>query len=655
MPRDFAHGRRAAASGAAALMLWATLPMPAAFALGENGPFELPLQDVAMVVDGDKGATMPLDLLIETSALPDLRLESATLELPEDTSASARGNMRLSEDGTMLVVRGQGVWSISDSTLNFEPDSEFNGVLSPIALTVASRYDTRSYPAVIDVISPQLTTHHVSSSEGQTITVDLTEENPDAESGTARLTLDGMPAGSSVTSDGRRMVVLDQGTWELSEDRREITFTPLTRRLGGSPTPAHYEVIPADGGEPTSVGEVSISTPYIQDMNRSAPYGQPIVFSMQSAMRSVEPSTLRLRAVPGAPGVTVSADGTTARAAQGEWTLDRENALVTFTPDDEGVVVTAPMGITGADADGNETSLALLRTGYPSIADLSETAPVGSPVVFQPLQNSRDVRADTLRFSEDTAPEGAAVDEDDGLSMTVPGEGRWSIDTSAGTVTFTPQDGLPPGDPTPVVIHASGVYADVSTAAVLTPQIGAEIPVLRDDEMRVPPGQTSRLDVLVTDTPASPAQPFVPDSLQIRSIQAVNLDQLAQWKGNRLVVPRQGVYEVEADGIISFTPEPGFIGSTTPIEYTVLDTAGMESQGWVTFDVDPTVPVAEDSRPAAGAYGTLLTPLTRLSSASAVGYAAVTLLTAFAGLTSLWIGVRMEKDRRELAERGARI
>lgn len=60
--------------------------------------------------------------------------------------------------------------------------------------------------------------------------------------------------------------------------------------------------------------------------------------------------------------------------------------------------------------------------------------------------------------------------------------------------------------------------------------------------------------------------------------------------GKSLTVPGEGVYTVNDNGTVTFTPEPGFSGTATPAHYRVTDTAGRTAEATITV----TVPPAED-------------------------------------------------------------
>lgn len=639
--------RAAAATCAAGLALAPALLSAPALALGEDGPFDLPLTISEISVSETSETRVDLTALVEDSAEAELDLDTARLAVPESAPAELRERMSLDEDGTALTVAGEGVWSIEGRQLVFQPDPAPGSAASPVALTIGSVHETRSLPAEIRVTAPDTVVQRVRASAGEVVTVRLQEQDPRVIAGGQRLQLDGLPAGSTVTRDGSRVVVPKQGTWQLSEDRLTLTYTPRSPRLGYQPTPVSYAVRDASGA-PSGAGTVTVVTPVIPDMKRSAQYGEPIVFTLAEGMQNISPDTLELALLSDASGATLSEDRTRATVpGQGSWYLDRDEATVTFTPESAEVTVTAPMGVTGGDGEGATSARALLDTSYPIMADLELGGVHGSPVVFDLSRSSaaRDVRLDSMRLSARQMPPDATLAED-GLTLRVPGQGTWSADPSAQTVTFTPASSEPGMVVSPVVLEVPSLYADNLTTATLSVQYGTSAPTMRDDEVRTVPGEAVTADVLANDTPGGVGQPFQPASLRLRSMDAVNLGELENWTGTRLEIPDQGVFSIDSDGVLSFDPAEGFVGRTTSIDYLVTDAEGIVSVASFSVEVDPKAESTAASPQDTAGINTMLAGLLPSSASTAVVFGAVIALTVFAGGVMLWIGTRMEVDRR---------
>lgn len=106
-------------------------------------------------------------------------------------------------------------------------------------------------------------------------------------------------------------------------------------------------------------------------------------------------------------------------------------------------------------------------------------------------------------------------------------------------------------------------------------------PTASDDSGNGMPGNPVTVNVLSNDTPGDAA--FVPGSVQIDGTSSA---------GASLVVPGEGTWSVNGvTGAITFTPNPGFVGSPTPIQYFVKDLNNIGSNlatVTITYPVGPT-------------------------------------------------------------------
>ncbi|OII21332.1 hypothetical protein BIV04_11485 [Frigoribacterium sp. MCBA15_019] len=145
------------------------------------------------------------------------------------------------------------------------------------------------------------------------------------------------------------------------------------------------------------------------------------------------------------------------------------------------------------------------------------------------------------------APAGATVDAD-GTVVVVPGEGRYELDRTAGTVLFTPEPAFT-GTTTPVpyvVTDAAGATA----ASTLMPSVTQ---VARPDTSTGEQGIPQRLPVTENDGGAVPVSPAT-----LRLVNPSGVDAAT------VVVPGEGTWTVDGE-VLVFTPEPAFVGTATPV------------------------------------------------------------------------------------------
>lgn len=111
--------------------------------------------------------------------------------------------------------------------------------------------------------------------------------------------------------------------------------------------------------------------------------------------------------------------------------------------------------------------------------------------------------------------------------------------------------------------------------------ITVNTPTAEDDADSGMPGQSVTLDVLANDSPGD--APLDPSTVQIAGTAS---------PGASLTVSGEGIWSVNtSNGEITFTPEAGFIGSPTPIQYSVSDDNNFASNlatVTVTYPVGPT-------------------------------------------------------------------
>ena len=195
-------------------------------------------------------------------------------------------------------------------------------------------------------------------------------------------------------------------------------------------------------------------------------------------------------------------------------------------------------------------------------------------------------------------------------------------------------------------VTARGVYADNPVDATLEAVFSPVIATLRDDESRTAPQSPVTVDVLGNDTAGSSSQPLVPESVQISSLAATNLSQLEESRGTRLLIPGEGEYTVAGNGAVTFVPEEGFTGRTTVITYHVVDSEGIPVQANLVIDVDPDLTAAAEAGSEVSGINSLLIGLMPSSPSTAAVFGTVVMLLIFGGGVSLWIGMRMEADRR---------
>lgn len=615
--------------------------VPAAHALGEDGPFTLPADPAALKHTATLGNPGDFNLFLMVSAEDLETLDTDSMRLLSSTESE---DARPTNGGKKLSVKGVGKWEITDTRVRFTPENSEAGGSHSVQFSVRSKTGYESAPVTLTVTYPGIPSVSARASEGEKVTVPLALDGTGVDPSSLAFTLEGLPAGSTLVEDGTRLIVPDEGTWALAtDDRAQVTFTPRRERLGTQPRPITLEGRDTKY-QPVAKGTVTVKTPAIRDVTRAAGYGAPVTFDLASAAANVDPSTLELAPFGGETSYYTSDDGLSVTVAdQGTWGLDRNMQTLTFTPLGDKVRDVTPMGVKGKDLDGNTSSVAPMSVGYPQVGARYTAAKWGQVAMFTPLDGSLNVQPYTFAFTERDMPQGTTLSSDR-KRMTVPGEGVWEFDPDSRAVAFTP-DTVLRSSPHVATFTIESVLASNTTSGTLHAQYASAVPTARDDEALSNSRVNSvTIDVLGNDTPASPGQTFDSSTLVLRSSRATNIEELVAGSGRRLEIPEEGVFEVTSAGGVRFTPANTFVGRTTPIEYTVEDSAGLRTSAHIVIDVEPLVPsTASTSRDAglSAIFGRLMPS----SSATFAVFMTSTALLIFTGIVSLWVGGQMRKDR----------
>jgi uncharacterized repeat protein (TIGR01451 family) len=243
---------------------------------------------------------------------------------------------------------------------------------------------------------------------------------------------------------------------------------------------------------------------------------------------------------------TVNPSGPYADTAQvtasGQFDLDSTPNNSVSSEDDQATVTLAP----GAPP-----------TAPVAVDDRILSQPPG-PATLNVTLNDTDVNLDLAPGTVDLDPATPGRQ----ATFAVPGEGTWSVD-GAGNVTFTPQPGFS-HDPTPITYVVQDAGGRTSNPATITIDY---VPVASNDSASGnTTGTAVTVPVLANDTGGDTP---VPATVQIVGTPAPGLARL---------VHGQGTWSVAAvTGAITFTPQAGFTGDPTPIQYTVQDDDGNTS------------------------------------------------------------------------------
>ena len=309
-----------------------------------------------------------------------------------------------------------------------------------------------------------------------------------------------------------------------------------------------------------------------------------------------------------APSVTVEGEGT--------YTINPSTGEVTFTPDPsftgtaKGVEVTLSAPV-GRNKDGK------IQQDYIKTATAKYT-PTVTPITVTPtdkvsadVQNVPQTQTPTFDLSNDKTAEitskklvdpatGQPTDE---TTVTVAGEGSYTIDPTTGAVTFTPEKdfvGTAKGvtvQATATITNANGKTATITSDATYTPTVVAAVPTAQPATSKDVQGATQ------TGTPT-----FAGTTVQVNGEDKAitikdNSYTLLDNDGNEVTstpayaadgTTEIGTYSIDsATGQVTFTPtDKSYTGVVTPAKVQAESSNGIKVDTTYTPEIVPVTPTA---------------------------------------------------------------
>lgn len=159
-------------------------------------------------------------------------------------------------------------------------------------------------------------------------------------------------------------------------------------------------------------------------------------------------------------------------------------------------------------------------------------------------------------------------------------QGTFTVNTTSGVIQFQPLASFTSGSAS-ARYSISDIQGNVSAPATITVTICTPPTAVSDVVNGVVPGQIATVPTILTNDSAPATTTLTaatinliaPSSIPSSVLEDTDLD----GDTDKITVPGQGVWKVDASGNVTFTPETGFLDSPTPIAYTVKNSAGAVS------------------------------------------------------------------------------
>ena len=472
------------------------------------------------------------------------------------------------EDGQPTkTVPGVGVYTInSDGSITFTPEKQYVGTPAPVTVKrvdVNGTEVTATYTPTVTKVTPTSTNATSEGLQGQP-----QKGKPTFTEGDPLVPLDDTKPMTFEDGSSTKKVP-NVGTYVIESDG-SITFTP-DKQYVGTPDPVVVKRVDKNGTEVTATYTPTVTkvTPTSTDATSNGVQGQPQtgtpVFTPGDSAVPIDldsPMTFEdgqpTKTVPGVGVYTINPDGS-----------------ITFTPDKQYVGTPAPVTVKRVDKNGTEVTAKYTPTVTkvtPTSTDATSNGVQGQPQKGKPTFTE----GDPLVPLDDTKP---MTFEDGSSTKKVPNVGTYVIE-SDGSITFTP-DKQYVGTPDPVVVKRVDKNGTEVTAKY-TPTV-----------TKVTPTSTDATSNGVQGVPQTGTPVFTPGD----SAVPIDLDRPMTFEDGQptKTVPGIGVYTINSDGSITFTPDKQYVGTPAPVTVKRVDKNGTEVTAKYTPTVTKVTPTSTDA------------------------------------------------------------
>ena len=499
------------------------------------------------------------------------------------------------------VTTPQGKYELdkANKTITFTPNKDFAGEATPVKVQIkdanGTKVETTYTPTVIEVTptgkdsattGPQgiaqtspIVFNQKDEADNTTVNFETDHERVELKQDTLTL----------VNGNGEKVTTItvpEVGTYELKDGA--ITFTPV-KTFTGTAEGVTVQVEDENGKV--------VTKKYTPTVTPVTPEGTPAeTTGIQGATQEGTPTFK-----PGNPNVPINEEvaptleganpeGKVVVPGEGTYTVDKDGK-VTFTPEPQ--FTGTAKGVTVKRVDKNGTPVTAKYT--PTVTPVT---PEGTPAETTGIQGATQEGTPTFKpgnpnvpINEEVAPtlEGANPEG----KVVVPGEGTYTVDKD-GKVTFTPEPQFT-GTAKGVTVKRVDKNGTPVTAKY-TPTVTPVTPTGENAETEGPKAkpQTSTIVFDKKDqdnTTVNFDKGHENVALDPTTITLVGKDGKPTTE---VKVPGEGTYTL-ANNVITFTPEPDFVGKATGVTVQVKDANGTKVEKTYTPTVRPVTTFVDEA------------------------------------------------------------
>ncbi|HEM5491493.1 TPA: YSIRK-type signal peptide-containing protein, partial [Streptococcus suis] len=520
------------------------------------------------------------------------------------------------EDGSLeKVVPNEGTYTVNPTTgeVTFKPVASFTGTGTGVTVVQTATL-TADDGSTTEIKTSATYTPEVTPTTLEATGAVSAAVQGETQSDTITSKLSENPNASAVTyafEDGSTTkTVAGEGSYTLDPATGVVTFTPEADFVGTA-TPvtvvASATITAADGTTqaitdtatytPTVYGLTSepSTTEDIQGKTQTSPAGSEVFKSLNDPTNTslgyqsvVIPST----------GAYTLEDGTLTKTVENEgtYTINPDTGVVTFVPvasfTGQGTGVKIKVTAQAVDSEGNTVTVTDTDTYTPTVLPVETTS---KDATSEDIQGKTQTGTPTYEITPGaniTAKTYAL--EDGSLEKVVPNEGTYTVDPKTGEVTFVPEKDFTGTGTGVTVVQTATLTSDdgstttIKTNAKYTPTVTPVAPEAVPAETTGKQGQTQTIDAKNLFTPGHEEVPVDNSTITLLNDKGEAVTTVPATKDGKVV----GTYTIDGEGVITFTPNPDFVGTADPVKVQAKDANGTSVETTYTPTVTPVTPTA---------------------------------------------------------------
>ena len=419
----------------------------------------------------------------------------------------------------------------------------------------------------------------------------------------------GQPA-ESVPAKNPAGDVIGTYTLKVVDGKATAVFTPTDKTYAGEVAPVTIQAKDTNG--------TPVTTTYTPNITPVEPTGKPT--TTEGAQGQPQEGTPTF--TPGDAKVPMKIDATQpaklidpatgqptdeptipAKDANGKevgtYTIDPTTGKVTFTPNKDFTGTPVPATVQAKDANGTPTTATYTPTVKPVTPkgvdtftkDIQGAEQKGTPE-FKPGKTIIDGKE--VEVPIDTKEPAKLIDPKTGQpvdSVTIDGEGTYTVNPETGEVTFTPDKQFT-GKGTPIKVQrkdTNGTPVTGEYTAVVVPVDPKGVDVTTADIQGVEQSGTPTFHGGKANIDGVEKEVPIDETVPAKLIDPTTGQEVTE------VVTDEGTYRVDPDGTVHFKPKPDFVGKAKGVTVKRVDTNGTPATGTFTPTVVGTSPKAEPS------------------------------------------------------------